>query len=87
MIQMNMKRRVRCNDSRDCFAAFLDDSGIRRCQELRIVTSQIAEVTINGKDRKVKTGFYRKDGQCPFCKPVRDVTNGKRYPLNNFYGK
>ena len=23
--------------------------------------------------------FYKKDGECPFCKPHRDITNGKVY--------
>ena len=26
-----------------------------------------------------------KDGKCPFCKPVRDETNGVRYPINRQY--
>lgn len=26
-----------------------------------------------------------KDGKCPFCKPVRDVTNGVKYPINRQY--
>ena len=25
---------------------------------------------------------YAEDGQCPFCKPDRDITNGKQYLYN-----
>jgi len=28
-----------------------------------------------------------KDGECPFCKPEREVTNGKIYPYNKNYGR
>ncbi len=28
---------------------------------------------------------YYDDGKCPFCKPEREVTKGKRYPYNPAY--
>ena len=27
-------------------------------------------------------GISYKDGECPFCKPEREVTNGRRYPYD-----
>ena len=30
---------------------------------------------------------YEKDSECPFCKPNKEITNGKRYPRNPLYGK
>lgn len=30
---------------------------------------------------------YSKDGQCLFCKPSREYTNGKFYPFNPLYGQ
>ena len=29
--------------------------------------------------------FYKKDRECPFCKPERDKTDGKKYPM--MYGE
>ena len=31
------------------------------------------------RDSNHSKGFYSKDGECPFCKPHRDITNGKVY--------
>ena len=30
---------------------------------------------------------YERDGDCPFCKPHRTITNGEVYPYNKYYGK
>lgn len=40
--------------------------------------------TQTGSECKVLTRTYR-DGKCPFCKPERDVTNGRRYPYSKMY--
>jgi hypothetical protein len=31
------------------------------------------------RDSNRNKGFYSKDGECPFCKPHRDITNGEVY--------
>ena len=31
------------------------------------------------RDSNHGRGFYSKDGECPFCKPHRDITNGQVY--------
>ena len=28
-----------------------------------------------------------KDGECPFCKPQAEYTNGRYYPIDKFYGQ
>ena len=33
------------------------------------------------------TETYKHDGECPFCKPRRDMTNGKLYPAGRMYTK
>lgn len=30
---------------------------------------------------------YKKDGECPFCKPDKAYTNGKWYPYVSYSGK
>jgi len=39
------------------------------------------------KTCRALTGTYEQDGQCPFCKPDREVTDGVRYPYDIRYGK
>lgn len=79
------RSRPKCHDSRKCFAAYLDDAGIRRCDVLQLVSASNNKVTINGKEVTLKKGFYAKDLACPFCKPVKDVTGKKKYPYNPDY--
>ena len=31
------------------------------------------------RDTNRSKSFYSKNGECPFCKPHRDITNGKVY--------
>lgn len=33
------------------------------------------------------TSVYKHDGECPFCKPRRDMTDGKLYPAGRMYTK
>lgn len=64
--------RPYCPDSRPCFARiFKEGSDIGKCTVLQ---------SVNGK-------FYKEDGECPFCKPKREVTNGKFYPYDPLYGE
>lgn len=37
-----------------------------------------------GRCSLLKTGYP--DGNCPFRKPDKEVTNGKRYPFDKDYG-
>ena len=30
---------------------------------------------------------YDYDGECPFCKPVRELTGDEEYPFNSNYGR
>jgi hypothetical protein len=51
-----------------------------KCHETRVCFAKK-----NGKCTLLtKTG---KKGTCNFCKPVRDITDGKFYPFNPAYGK
>ena len=36
---------------------------------------------------RILTNSYEEDGDCPFCKPDVEVTNGQRYPYDTKYGK
>ena len=36
---------------------------------------------------QILTESYKKDGACPFCKSIREVTNDAEYPYNNSYGR
>lgn len=40
-----------------------------------------------GRTRKICTILHAtyQEGKCPFCKPVRDMTDGKAYPRNENY--
>ena len=40
------------------------------------------ECVILQRDTTHRKPFYTDDKECPFCKPERDVTSGKRYFYN-----
>lgn len=62
-----------CHDSRECFAKTEMEDGRQRCSIL------VIEQT---KTKKRKKQLYQ-DGKCPFCKPNKEITNGKEYPYVN----
>ena len=62
----------RCVDSRKCHAKTTNIRGQMIC----LCLTYPRQV---GKHRGVIDTNY-KDGQCPFCKPVANVTKGKVYP-------
>lgn len=60
-----------CRDSRPCFAKAL-------------FPSTTFKTGFMAKCRLLKTS-YRDDGECPFCKPRREVTRGVVYPYDYNY--
>lgn len=48
-----------------------------------------AQTTIRGglKRCTALTSSYEEDGDCPFAKPDKEVTDGQRYPYDTRYGK
>lgn len=77
-----------CKDIRPCFGSTYDADGERRCCVLyKEDVVRTLKLEINGKIKylAISPGFYEKSGECPFCKPVMEVTNGKKYPRDTQY--
>lgn len=77
-----------CKDLRPCFGSIYDANGERRCRILyKEDVVRTLKLEINGKNKyiAISPGFYKNSGECPFCKPVKEVTNGKKYPYDTHY--
>ena len=70
---VRMIGRPKCRDSRPCFAK---EKSLQRNYH-------------GDYDNmcNVLTRSTYPDGECPFCKPKRDVTNGTAYPFSENYGR
>ena len=62
--------KPKCNDKRQCFAKERGRDGYY-CTILAMPYTNAP--------------MYA-DGDCPFCKPEKEVTNGKYYPYDTNYG-
>lgn len=57
-----------------------------KCPDTRDCFAKLGgECVVLQKDSNHRKIFYTEDGECPFCKPERDVTDGKRYSYNPVY--
>lgn len=51
-----------------------------KCPDTRDCFAKLGgECVVLQRDSNHSKIFYTKDGECPFCKPNRDITNGKVY--------
>lgn len=77
-----MARYPRCTDERDCFAR---KNG--KCEILRDGYQRDAYYTASSLPFQVTQEQIERNNAkpCPYCKPAKDVTNGKRYPYDNTY--
>jgi len=51
-----------------------------KCPDSRECFAKLGdECVVLQRDANRRKIFYTEDGECPFCKPDRDITNGKVY--------
>lgn len=54
-----------------------------KCPDTRECFARLGdECVVLQRDSNHSKIFYTEDRECPFCKPERDVTDGKRYFYN-----
>lgn len=58
----------------------LDTKHLEKCPDSReCFAKKEGKCIVLQRDLNHRKPFYSKDGECPFCKPDRDISFGKKY--------